>query len=1034
MGELATLPEWLDNLGYSADASSLHQSVGEVPQQHPYARELGALLDPDGAIRAQAVFSVDGTPTVVFVGQSGEPLSSAEIDGIRKRIWNQNLASIVFEIKGTSASVFPATKLEDNDGSIGLNLDDARPDGPLSARDVRGADLAGRLPDWFKLTSRVDHRLIHNISIVVRDLVEKGFSSGKPEHAQRFGAQLLVGQILFVSYLEHRGIVGSTYRDRRAVGTLHELIAGADRQGIARLIDCLQEDFNGDFLSADRHDFWKDLNDAGFDTLNSFLKRTEMSSGQGSFWNYDFSFIPVELLSSLYESFMLRSQMKEEGAFYTPRHLAVLAVDQALSACPDPCSATIFDGACGSGILLTTALRRLILAHEERLGRSATLSERRDILTRQIFGGDTNRMAGRVTAFSLYLSVLEDLAPNDILDAQEAHAAKLPSLADKNLICRPAGNFFSRRHPFSGQSFDVIISNPPWVEAKGGKSTHADFWAASKKIKFVRRQMAAAFALRARDFMEPGGVVCLILPIPLLLGETSRVFVSALLRTFQPNHIINFGDLQQLLFPTAENTCHVFLGTARAAGEQADYDEAFAYSVPKADLSLAMGRLSLQSSDRHRLFTHEVIADHTILTNYMWGDANDAALIGRLASYGRIQDLMAPSHDGKPRWISRKGIHLADATREAVKAEPLFAHPYYTTVHLNGGVPVRADGEPGLWPRQFAEVVGLDQGILSIFDGPRVLFADGFAKGDLTPRAVYLEGKGAFNSSIGVISGPSEDADLLRFLAVYLRSTLVRYLMMMTNAKMLTDRNGVHLTDLNQFPFFRPSEAPDPLVAHMVLRVVANKTKALEALPDGARADHYLGDYAELDGLVFKYFGLEDHEVQMVRETVQVLMPAIRPRSMLRLRELARDRARPDDGAHYSEALLAALSLWREASGGKGSFSVRVVSSRAAEPGALGIAKVQYLHAGSGQDSSGATVDEVLVQRLLSHLRNTDILRTRETEGIKFVPAIEMWFDNAFYIARPLQRRNWTARMAQRDAERLVDAVRKMGRTNEMRT
>ncbi|RUW53762.1 MAG: DNA methylase [Mesorhizobium sp.] len=1032
MSEPATLPEWLDNLGYSAEASSLHRSVDDVPRLHPYARELSALLDPAGAIRAQAVFAVDGTPTVVFVGQSGNPLSKMEIDGIRKRIWNQNLASIVVEIRGKSALAFPASKLDSDADQISLGLDEARPDGPLSARDVKGADLATRQPEWFKLASRVDHRLIHNISVVIRELTEKGFDSSRTKEALQFGAQLLMGQILFVSYLEHRGIVGATYRERRQVEPLHGLIAQADRTGIANLVDRLQEDFNGDFLSQDRHVFWKELNSTGFDALNEFLKRTEMSSGQGHFWNYDFSFIPVELLSSLYESFLVQKEKKTEGAFYTPRHLAVLAVDQALAACPDPCAATIFDGACGSGILLTTALRRLILAHEDRLGRPINLAERRDILTRQIFGGDTNRMAGRVTAFSLYLSVLEDLTPKDILDAQQAHDARLPSLANQNLICRPAGNYFSRRHPFSGRRFDILISNPPWVEPKGGKATQADFWAESRNYKIVRRQMAAAFSLRARDFVKAGGIVCLILPIPLLLGETSRSFIATILRLLRPLHIINFGDLQQLLFPTAENTCHVFVGEARDSGERPKTTETFAYSVPKADLSLSMGRLSLQSSDRHRLLTNEVMADNGILTNYMWGDANDVALMARLGSYGRIEDMLGTRADGQPGWVSRKGIHLVDASRKPVSARPLFTYPFYTTVQLNGDAPVRADEQPGLWPRQHDQVVGLDDGILSIFDGPRVLFADGFDKDDLTPRAVFLEGKGAFTSSVGVISGPQKDADLLRFLAVYLRSTLVRYFMMLTNAKMLTERNGIHLADLNQFPFFRPEEAPDRIAANSALKAVADEVKRLEQLPDGRRADAYQESYDRLDDLVFKYFGLGDHEQTAVHETVNVLMPAIRPRSMSRLREIARDRVGTDGIKVYSEALLGALSSWRDASGGTGRFHVSSFCTNPIEPGAVGVAKIEYDSNADAVDTAGAKVDADLVRTLLAQIQQSEVLGPRETEGINFMPTLEIWFDGKFYVARPLQRRNWTVRMALRDADRLVEAVRQRRATTEM--
>ncbi|MFZ5053803.1 N-6 DNA methylase, partial [Enterobacter kobei] len=88
---------------------------------------------------------------------------------------------------------------------------------------------------------------------------------------------------------------------------------------------------------------------------------------------YDFSFIPVELLSGLYESF-LGSEQKDLGAYYTPRNLATLAVDEVFAASKDPLAETIFDGACGSGILLTTAFRRLLAIKEAREHRQLSLA------------------------------------------------------------------------------------------------------------------------------------------------------------------------------------------------------------------------------------------------------------------------------------------------------------------------------------------------------------------------------------------------------------------------------------------------------------------------------------------------------------------------------------------------------------------------------------------------------------------------------------------------------------------------------------
>ena len=64
------------------------------------------------------------------------------------------------------------------------------------------------------------------------------------------------------------------------------------------------------------------------------------------------------------------------------------------------------------------------------------------------------------------------------------------------------------------------------------------------------------------------------------------------------------------------------------------------------------------------------------------------------------------------------------------------------------------------------------------------------------------------------------DAPLLKFAAVYLRSSLARYFLMMRGWKMLCERNGIHLTDVDAFPFFAPEDAPDPDAAATALASV----------------------------------------------------------------------------------------------------------------------------------------------------------------------------------------------------------------------
>lgn len=91
-----------------------------------------------------------------------------------------------------------------------------------------------------------------------------------------------------------------------------------------------------------------------------FLDRTTLRTGQASFWRYDFSQIPIELIASIYETFLASKDAstdeaaadkvkRKQGAYYTPRLLADWVVELAL-ADRDILKEKIFDGACGSGM------------------------------------------------------------------------------------------------------------------------------------------------------------------------------------------------------------------------------------------------------------------------------------------------------------------------------------------------------------------------------------------------------------------------------------------------------------------------------------------------------------------------------------------------------------------------------------------------------------------------------------------------------------------------------------------------------------
>ena len=107
-------------------------------------------------------------------------------------------------------------------------------DGAWSAKDIQSGDVAQRVPAWFSTEQRVDHHLLNNLGAAVQLLREQGLS--------RDAAQYLIGQVFFVSYLEHRGVLSKVYREHHGVGVLSELVAAQDliRPGFPRHLKAME--------------------------------------------------------------------------------------------------------------------------------------------------------------------------------------------------------------------------------------------------------------------------------------------------------------------------------------------------------------------------------------------------------------------------------------------------------------------------------------------------------------------------------------------------------------------------------------------------------------------------------------------------------------------------------------------------------------------------------------------------------------------------------------------------------------------------
>ena len=243
---------------------------------------------------------------------------------------------------------------------------------------------------------------------------------------------------------------------------------------------------------------------------------------------------------------------------------------------------------------------------------------------------------------------------------------------------------------------------------------------------------------------------------------------------------------------------------------------------------------------------------------------------------------------------------------------------------------------------------------------------------------------------------------------------------MLRTWKILGSRGGFHLKDVKTFPYFEPDAALSPATARDALSAVSRHMDDIADLPCTRQPARFLELRQELDQLVYAYFGLTRQEQALVEESVEVLMPSIRPASLRSLHTPAQRNVGLTDYTSYANVLGDSLTQWRTRMGGEGRFQVTVRGSEPGRDGPSGIIRVDYVRDNTADPEIDALVDDNVVLQTLELLRGAGLRRIWSSPSLSLVPDTHIWLDGSLYLVRPATKRNWTIRQALRDAEHIV--------------
>ncbi|KIM08261.1 MAG: hypothetical protein KU28_04025 [Sulfurovum sp. PC08-66] len=192
-------------------------------------------------------------------------------------------------------------------------------------------------------------------------------------------ANSLIGRILFIRYLIDRKVRLNKYKKILSNEDLQSILASKEKT--YELFEYLKSDdgFNGDWFPIDKLED-ELVNPQHLNILKELIGGTEIQSGQRSLFDiYDFSIIPIEFISNVYESFIGEEEQRESGAYYTPTFLVdyilKYTVDEFFKNNPNEYNCKVLDPACGSGIFLVETFRRLVAQFERVNDKKITANE-----------------------------------------------------------------------------------------------------------------------------------------------------------------------------------------------------------------------------------------------------------------------------------------------------------------------------------------------------------------------------------------------------------------------------------------------------------------------------------------------------------------------------------------------------------------------------------------------------------------------------------------------------------------------------------
>jgi methylase of polypeptide subunit release factors len=1029
-----SVDEIVGKLGYDRSPNFLRESnFGDVPGYSHLFRRATGRCHLKGVYTLKDEAGEGGLNVVPLVYVCEEAVDAAP-EEIHRLVWNQSVVPFVLVVardvvrlySGFSYGASNQTGASDADregvlsaavafNRVGSEL------GSFQAEAIDRGDVWRRWERQVDPRGRVDWRLLDNLRKLGVWLRDKGLSKNV--------AHGLIGKYVYLRYLRDREILSNWKFEEWGLDPANVFGRGATVAGLGAVIRNLEEWLNGSV-------FPLKLVGAGSPSTEHIERVAGAFVGDDpitgqlhlDFQPYDFSHIPIETLSVIYEQFLhAEGKGRDSGAYYTPVPLVNFMLQELEDRSPLRPGMRVLDGSCGSGAFLVQCYRRLIERRLRESGERLRPSELRDLLVESIFGVDRDEDACRVAELSLSLTLLDYINPPDL---RQYPTFKLPALHNKNIF---HSDLFAPKCPIQATKksaqYDWVVGNPPWVEVKkpdDEEESQEDLdlsvrtWIVEHRKSHPTggNQTAQAFAWKLGAMLRPGGCAALLLPAKTLFNYESAGFRKEFFLRHRVWCVANFSNMTEVLFAGRSRVpaaAFYFSPVQSPDNPQVGDEDTIVYSPFVANQEAnrptdpntrkdtwnivinagEIRRIRLSDTLRGDLLTWKVA---------MWGSPRDERLIRSVRNrFPALSDL-----------CEQQGIEIQEGfqlrpegTEGAVFREDLVGKKILLMNALQGcgRIFVFPDNALGTIDRGHAylRTPGRTSGI-SVSDPPHVIVDDA------RRFAVYSDEFLAVPPRQIGIGGKARHAKLLKALSLFLVSDFATYYQFFTSPAWGVKRELATLRSLKELPIPFIDMSDDELTSWERLHADALRREVTDLpLFDLKRSDRKSPEEVdrELNEMTYAALGLSEQERWLIEDLARVRIEldegklgtaAVMPPKVSELEE-------------YANALCSELDAFLDVEAKR--HEVRVVYDD---------------HSGMVQThvvQPARSPRKVLVEkadRLTSEAfgRSRDLLRQRYSQWVYFDRRLLILDGEKTFLFKPLQRFHWTRGQALNDADLII--------------